>query len=915
MRYRLLGSLAAERDDGLEVPIAAPQQRALLAFLLLQRGRPVSRERVIDALWGEEAPPAATESLFALVSRLRGKLGSDAIRSVPAGYEIPLATPEAFDILAFEADVARGRRAARAGQWPAADAAYRRALEHWRGPALADFRDEAFARAEATGLEEQRLSAIEERMQARIELGCEVEVIPELDRLVTEHPLRERLWGQLMLALYRAGRQADALARYRDLRRVLRDELGLDPSPASQELQLRVLRHDPSLGGPVPAERNASNLPPSFTTFVGRQAQLEQASGILADHRLLTLTGPGGVGKTRLAVRIAELLLPEYPGETQFVDISAVRDPGRVLERIGSVVGGGSRPDEAIGLRRMQVVLDNFEQVLEAAGAIADLLARCPNLRLIVTSRAPLRIAAERQLEVPPLDLPEAAALFLDRAQAAKTELLEREEVLAAITGLDGLPLALELAAARVKSLSVATMRTLLEDRQRFLTAGRRDAPERHRTLRDTIQWSYALLTPRSQEAFRRLAVPAPGFDLQAAMAIGEAGVDEVADLVDHSLLRRVGDRYAMLETIRAFADEVTGEEERAATRERHMRHFAALPLAARLEADAQGATGIETPAHDIWLQVCATNQDNLRLAFEHAVAVGNTDATVTLFRGISIHWVSTGVTEESVRWARLALEAARDLPPPDLEHVRFLASDFARYHHDFEWAIELLELVLEAASDRGDLVRRAYVLDDLAGTYALMDRYEEAWRFLALAHETHRQEATCEPRHLAHTLGHEVLILLLQGRVREAEEAGEALRAAHEASSPTWLMRMIEVELYLAEVAAAAHRDADARRGFELVLAETTVGQYRHYLADTLDGLAGLDRADHPEHAARLLGMAERVRAEMQEPIFFRRQRAALVREVQARLGPGAYESARRDGMAVPLSEMAAAALVSNGV
>ena len=417
--------------------------------------------------------------------------------------------------------------------------------------ALAEFSAEAFARQEIALLDDLRTGALEDRIEADLALRRHAEVIPELERLIQEHPLRERLWGQVMLALYRSGRQAAALDHYRELRRTLVDELGLDPSPELQELQHRILRQDPALAAPEPGSEPAVQLPAIQTRTIGRRQEIEAARTALAEHRMLTLTGPGGVGKTRLGVLVAESLVQEHPDGTQFVDLSMVRDPERILERIGSAVGGGGRPEEAIGPRRMLLVLDNFEQVLEGAGSVAALLARCPNLRIIVTSRAPLRIGGERQLEVAPLGRSHAAALFIDRASAAvATAALPHELVEDVVARLDGLPLALELAAARTKALTLAAIRDFLADSMSFLTASPRDAPDRHRTLRDTVRWSYELLGWQSQAAFRRLAVLAPAFDLDAAMIVGEAGIEELTELIDHSLLRRVQDRYAMLETI-----------------------------------------------------------------------------------------------------------------------------------------------------------------------------------------------------------------------------------------------------------------------------------------------------------------------------------------------------------------------------
>ncbi|HEY8239456.1 MAG TPA: BTAD domain-containing putative transcriptional regulator [Candidatus Limnocylindrales bacterium] len=910
MRFRLLGTLEVIADDGTPVAIPARKRRALLAVLLLRRGRSIQREALIDALWGEAAPDAASESLFAHVSRLRREIGATAIQRVPGGYLLPVEDDQ-LDVLAFEREVAAGRQELALRRWHAATATLGAALERWQGPALAEFSSEPFAQPEIVRLEELRIGALEDRIDADLAIRREHDVVPELEQLVQEHPLRERLWGQLLVALYRSGRQSEALERYRELRRTLLAQLGLDPSPELQELQRRILVQDPGLDVTEPSERQAApDLPAYPTRTVGRRREIEIARATLSSSRLLTLTGPGGVGKTRLAVLVAETLLSEYREDIRFVDLSMVRDPEQVLERIGALVGGGGRPEEAIGERRMLLVLDNFEQVLDASASISHLIGRCPGLRVIITSRAPLRIAAEQQLDVPPLDSADSAELFIDRAAAAvAAEALPTEAVREVVARLDGLPLALELAAARVKVLTISAIRDFLADRMSFLTAGQRDAPDRHRTLRDTIRWSYELLAPEARAVFRKLSVLAPGFDVEAAFAVGEAGLDEVAELVDHSLLRRVEDRYAMLETIRAFAEGAASGPEATAAHERHLRHFTALPLAAR-DRVAQLAGSLQQGA-DEWLDVCASNQENLRLAFEWARATGDAQAMVSLLRGVGAYWAYLGTTEEALRWAEMTLERSEGLPPADLERVRVGAAEFARFSDQLPLALSLLQSVLDGATERADLVRIANTLDDLANTYASMDRETEALALLGRAHETHRQEPNCDPRHLGHTLEVEMFVLLRLGRVDEAEETSKAYVEVN-STRPGWTLRNLESELVLAALAAAAGRRYDARAGYGRVVVAASRGQFRGMIADALDGLAGIDRDERPGDAAMLLGMADRARAESRSTVFFAPQRRALIDGLRETLGPDRYEAARSAGEGVPVIEMAAAALPS---
>ncbi len=552
MRFRVLGALAVEGSDGTPIEIGAPKRRALLAALLLEGGRPVSPERLIDLLWADEPPPAAVESLHAHLSRLRRDLGNGAVQTTSAGYVLEVA-PDSLDLRAFEDQVQTGRRLVAQGAWSEASRVLDEALGLWRGPALVDV-DAPFAARAAARLEDLRQGALEDRIDANLALGRHAEVLPELEALTTESPLRERPWGQLMLALYRAGRQADALAAYRRVRRTLRDELGIDPSAPLQELEVRILQQDPTLTA-APPRQPTVRLPVPLTPILGRTELLERAITQLRDGRLVSLIGPGGVGKTRLSIAVGEALVPSQSGGVVFVDLSSVRDPNLVVSRIGELTGGGEQPGNVIGDAAMLLILDNFEQVLEAARPVVTLLEACRNLRVLVTSRAPLHVRGEAIIDVPPLSIADASQLFVERARAAMASaILDPELVEEIARRLDGLPLALELAAARTRLFATAEVRDRIADRLALLVGGMRDAPDRHQTLRDTIAWSYELLPPASRGVFRNLSALAGDFTLDAARVVGETDADGIGDLLDQSLLRRVGDRFAMLDSIHAFA-------------------------------------------------------------------------------------------------------------------------------------------------------------------------------------------------------------------------------------------------------------------------------------------------------------------------------------------------------------------------
>jgi predicted ATPase/DNA-binding SARP family transcriptional activator len=926
VRYRLLGSLEVEGDDGVRVAIPAPKRRALLGFLLIQRGRPVSRTQIVDALWGEEAPDAATESLFAHVSRLRRELGAETIRTIPGGYQLMIDDHD-LDIVEFEQDVKSGRRAIRAGDWMAVVAALQRGLERWRGPALVDFVGDAFAQPEVARLDELRLTSLEDLMDAQLELGRHSEVVGELEALIETHRLRERLWELLILALYRGGRQAEALARYREIRRALRDELGLDPSPTLQDLQLRILRQDASLGGPpLGPTHGVVGLPALASSMVGRRIELDLAVRLLAEHRILTLTGPGGIGKSRLAVTVAQALLEENPDGTQFVDLSTVTDPARVIERIGEAVGGGSEPGAVIGRRRMLLVLDNFEQVLDAAPIVSRMLEQSPNLRVIVTSRAPLRIRGEQLLEVPPLPHIDAATLFLDRAAINLASTFPPELVGTIVDRLDGLPLALELAAARTKALALGTIRDNLNDRLGFLTSGARDAPDRHRTLRETMDWSYRLLTPEAQAVFRDLSVLGASFDLDGAVAVGGTTLDVISSLVEHSLLRKVDDRYSMLETIREFARAQATAEDVSSARDRLVAHYRPLALQARRAAVGQGRedlavlptgradSGDPTPGggqrQDRWLTLCALEQENLRAALDWADASDDAEALIELFLGVGPYWSVMGVPEDAPRWVERAMEAARTRRPDELTEVRIVATELARCSGDFERALDLLAESVAEATQRADWRRITDGLDDMAWAYAALDRDDEAVLALQRSRQVLDGIDGLPARERAHMFGTSTEVLLRQGHVHEADEMCRQL-ADLVADLPDWAMWTVEAHVLSGLVDVAADRRDSARSTLLDVVRRTASVGDRYPLAHALDGLAMLDAVVEPGRAARFVGMADRARAESRLPNFYPRQRARTLETLRSGLGAARTAELVAEGRGVPVEAMGSAVLI----
>ncbi|MCG8926995.1 BTAD domain-containing putative transcriptional regulator [Lentzea sp. CC55] len=694
MRVALLGPTAVETDDGTPVDIGGARVRMLLARLALDPGRPVPTTTLIDDLWGEQPPADAGNALQSLVSRLR-KVCPVALE--PGGYRLGVAT-EDVDVFRFE----RLRAAGRPGE----------ALALWRGDALADVREAPFAGPTAARLEQARLSAEEDHGELDV---------AALMALHEKHPLRERLAGLLMRALCAQGRQSEALRLYAEVRGRLADELGVDPSQELQDVHLAALRGEL---GPRPV---VDRLPVRLTSFVGRDDELAEITGRLGRSRLVTLVGPGGAGKTRLATEVAARHPLHGKGRVWFAALASVRAAedlaGAVLSAFEVTFAGDPRRRAGEGMDRIAevlgageslLVLDNCEHLVGAAAEFTtELLRRVPNLRVLATSREPLAIDGESLCPVGPLAVPNGQAdlsgfgavrLFLDRASAVRPGFRLDEstvdDVRLICRRLDGMPLALELAAARLRSMTVRQITQRLDDRFRLLTSGSRTALPRQRTLRAVVEWSWDLLTEEELRLARRLAVFPAGADLAAieAVCLPDA-LYVLASLVEKSIVDVVeiaGEpRYRMLETIRVYADEqldASGEKREVVGRFR--RHY--RELTQRWEPLTRTARQLEA------IDVYEAEQDNVVAALRGAIDDREVELAADLLGGTFWYWLVKGDNERAEMSVRDVL-AFGDLLPPD-RYATFRA----------------MQLIMAAVPGVTDAAEAAAVIEDCVGSGAV---------------------------------------------------------------------------------------------------------------------------------------------------------------------------------------------------
>ncbi|MEV0316872.1 BTAD domain-containing putative transcriptional regulator [Streptomyces sp. NPDC050658] len=736
MQIGILGPFEVRTDDGVPAEVPGARLRGLLVALALRPGHAVPKAALVDWIWGEQPPVDATNALQRLVSRLRKLLPAGVIEGQTDGYRL-LVEPEAVDAVRFE-------RLVVAGQSAAEDASrrvrlLREALELWRGTALQDvgLQDSAAFDAAAGRLEALRLTATEERCEAEVALGRGAELVTELTDLVAAHPIRERLVAALLRALAAAGRDSEALLVYERTREALADALGVDPSPELSELHVALLRGELA---PRREEERRSNLRAELTTYVGKGADVTAVRELVADHRLTTLIGPGGSGKTRLATETARTLIAEMPDGAWMVELAAVGPDGDVAQATLSGLGlrdtllGNSPNAEltdrliaAVRERETLLVLDNCEHLIESAAVFAHrMLGECRRLRILATSREPLGITGEALWPVEPLALPDAGAspaeieaspavrLLRDRAGAVRRDLPTDARTTATMVrvcrALDGMPLAIELAAARLRTMSVDQLAHRLDDRFRLLSSGSRTALPRHKTLRAVVDWSWELLTDAERTVLRRLSVFSGGASLEAAERVcsdealdrddeaiagdgegealaGEDVLELLTALTEKSLLRAEGDaapRYRMTGTIQEYAGQrlaEAGESELA--RRAHLDCF--TELAETAEPYLRRAEQLE------WLAVLDAEHDNIGAALRGALAAGEAQAAMRLAAGAGWYWWLGGHRTEGME----LITAATEVPGEVDDDVRatvyglvvmFMTSGLGDEHRAAEW-------------------------------------------------------------------------------------------------------------------------------------------------------------------------------------------------------------------------------------
>ncbi|MGI9053562.1 MAG: AfsR/SARP family transcriptional regulator [Ilumatobacteraceae bacterium] len=859
LEYRVLGPLQVERD-GHAVALSAPKVKTLLLALLLRPNDVVPTDHLMAVIWGDHPPDSARKLVQVYVSQLRSSLGADAIETVAQGYRVRVAAT-GLDSQRFDRMRADGRTALADGNPELALALARRALSLWRGPALSDVAYEPFASAAAARLDELRLDCAGDELDAELALGRHDDVIPALRQLCAAEPLRERSWERLALALYRSQRQSEALAALASGRRALLDGLGLEPGKGLRQLELAILNHDPSLDAMTPDVSATLHLPAPRSALIGRRDDLQQLRSLVLqdDVRLVTISGAGGSGKTRVALELARSIGHAFGNGAAFVELASIQDPSAVIASIARALGVTETPAETaaealtrwLPSRDLLLVVDNVEHVIESAGDLVRLMQVAPRLTIVATSRRVLHVSGEHVYPLGPLPIDEAVQLFAERAAARDVSDLadvdNRDVVPTICRRLDCLPLAVELAAARAATLGPELLLARLSDRVPALGVGPRDAPARQQTLLDTLQWSTDLLSEVQRRTFARLSVFAGGSSVEAAEAVAETDIQCLSDLIDSSLLQRTAAagsiRLSMLETIRAHAAQLldaTGE--RAVVEARHGAYYVELVEALDLKSPYTQAEALSTVDTDL---------DNLRSAMDRVELVADDDTALRVATAMYRYFYKRGIFREGrdriggPLWLGAGDAHLRAFALRALSGMHFMLGDLDNAEGVARQGIE----VGGAAGAEEAVMACHTVVSHIAPERGMFD---EARVHLERSEALARQLRLDEDVIVANTnLGE---LALAVGDLAEAQRRWELSMSTYDEDD-------VSCTFALLGLASIAHRQGlleEAERYFTQVRSLAEGAGWWHNATMAIVGLAGIaaDRGAHAE-SALLLGRA----------------------------------------------------------
>ncbi|EMD26413.1 BTAD domain-containing putative transcriptional regulator [Amycolatopsis azurea] len=911
MQIGMLGSFEVRTDDGGLADVPGARLRGLLIALALEPGRVVPKATLVDWIWGEQPPADATNALQRLVSRLRKVLPEGAVEGQPDGYRLKIA-PEDVDAVRFERLVGQ----ARGDEEPKR---LREALALWRGAAMQDvgLQDSEAFDAAVTRLEGLRLTALEDRFDAELDLGHGANLVTELTDLAAAHPLRERIVAAQMRALAATGRDTEALLVYQRTREALADALGVDPSPELSAVHVALLRGE--LGRRE--ENRKTNVRAELTSFVGKDADVAKVRDLVAEHRLTTLIGPGGSGKTRLATETARTLLGDLPDGAWLVELAAIGPDGDVAQATLAGLGlrdsllGDSPNAEPVDRiiasirdREVLLILDNCEHVIEAAAAFAHrVLGECRRLRILATSREPLGITGEALWQVVPLALPDphaapgeiesspAVLLLRDRASAVRKDFVADEATLSTMARvcrvLDGMPLAIELAAARLRTMSIDQLANRLDDRFRLLTGGSRTALPRHRTLRAMVDWSWELLSDAERTVLCRLSVFSGGASLEAAehVCVSEdveqyEVLELLTALTEKSLLVAAGDeapRYRMLGTIKEYAELRLAEAgEAALARDAHLSYF--IELAEAAEPMLRQAEQLE------WLAKLNADHDNITSAMRGALAAAEAPAAMRLAAACGWYWWLSGHRTEGMELVSAAVEVPGETPDEVAAVVYglvslFVSSGFADENTAAKWIHESYRLSQSGAKHHPlfglvAALQRMLTGAEPAAAWEPVLEDENPWvRALARLHlgklritlgqpgreaDTYLEQSLTEFRALGERFGISFALTELADRIATrgefataCEYYGQAITVVTEVGSVEDLIRLQsrQAQLYwlMGDEEASAAAAAEARRCAEQVTWPGALGmlalaraELAHWRGETEEAAGELDIA-----------------------------------------------------------------------